>query len=81
NIGVSTAALSSCTGGIFRTARMLYSLAQPRQAPAFFGKASRRGVPRRALILSLLALLLGGVLSYLVPEKVFVWVTSLATFG
>ncbi|MBE0833746.1 amino acid permease, partial [Escherichia coli] len=68
-------------GGIFSTGRMLYSLAQHRQAPAFFGKASRSGVPRRALILSILALLLGVLLNYLVPEKVFVWVTSIATFG
>ncbi len=81
NFVVITAALSSCNGGIFSTGRMLYSLAQHRQAPAFFGKASRSGVPRRALILSILALLLGVLLNYLVPEKVFVWVTSIATFG
>ncbi|MGC3048195.1 amino acid permease, partial [Pseudomonas aeruginosa] len=50
NFVVITAALSSCNGGIFSTGRMLYSLSQHRQAPAFFGNASRSGVPRRALI-------------------------------
>ncbi|KTC33810.1 hypothetical protein AO265_32800 [Pseudomonas sp. ABAC61] len=60
---------------------MLYSLAQNGQAPASFAKTSESGVPRRALLLSIFALLLGVLLNYLVPEKVFVWVTSIATFG
>ncbi|MCT7085287.1 proline-specific permease ProY, partial [Salmonella enterica subsp. enterica serovar Oranienburg] len=46
-----------------------------------FGTTSRNGVPRNALLLSIAALLLGVLLNYLVPEKVFVWVTSIATFG
>lgn len=81
NFVVITAALSSCNGGIFSTGRMLYSLAQHGQAPAVFAKTSRGGVPRNALILSIVALLFGVLLNYLVPEKVFTWVTSIATFG
>lgn len=80
NFVVITAALSSCNGGIFSTGRMLYSLAQQGQAPRAFAVTSN-GVPRRALLLSGAALLLGVLLNYLVPEKVFVWVTSIATFG
>ncbi|SDN94596.1 amino acid permease [Pseudomonas jinjuensis] len=81
NFVVITAALSSCNGGIFSTGRMLYSLAQHGQAPKAFAKTSKNGVPRNALILSIVALLGGVVLNYLVPEKVFTWVTSIATFG
>ena len=81
NFVVITAALSSCNGGIFSTGRMLYSLAQNGQAPATFGTTSSNGVPRRALLLSIFVLLLGVLLNYMVPEKVFVWVTSIATFG
>lgn len=81
NFVVITAALSSCNGGIFSTGRMLYSLAQHGQAPAVFAKTSKGGVPRNALLLSITALLLGVLLNYLVPEKVFTWVTSIATFG
>ncbi|KAF1070572.1 MAG: Proline-specific permease ProY [Pseudomonas citronellolis] len=81
NFVVITAALSSCNGGIFSTGRMLYSLAQHGQAPAVFARTSRGGVPRNALLLSIVALLLGVLLNYLVPEKVFTWVTSIATFG
>ncbi len=80
NFVVITAALSSCNGGIFSTGRMLYSLAQQGQAPRAFAETSN-GVPRRALLVSCAALLLGVLLNYLVPEKVFVWVTSIATFG
>ncbi|MCY1289838.1 Proline-specific permease ProY [compost metagenome] len=80
NFVVITAALSSCNGGIFSTGRMLYSLAQQGQAPRAFAVTSN-GVPRRALLVSGVALLLGVLANYLVPEKVFVWVTSIATFG
>ena len=81
NFVVITAALSSCNGGIFSTGRMLYSLAQNGQAPANFATTSKNGVPRQALLLSIGALLLGVLLNYLAPEKVFVWVTAIATFG
>ena len=81
NFVVLTAALSSCSGGIFSTGRMLYNLAQQGQAPRAFAATSRSGVPRRALLVSVVALLIGVLLNYLVPEKVFVWVTSISTFG
>ncbi|MGH8561550.1 MAG: amino acid permease [Nevskiales bacterium] len=81
NFVVLTAALSSCNGGIFSTGRMLYNLAQQGQAPRAFAATSRSGVPRRALLVSVVALLIGVLLNYLVPEKVFVWVTSISTFG
>ena len=57
-----------------------YSLAQQGQAPRAFAVTSG-GVPRRALLVSVVALLIGVLLNYLVPEQVFVWVTSIATFG
>ena len=81
NFVVLTAALSSCNGGIFSTGRMLYNLAQQGQAPRAFAVVDRNGVPRRALLVSIAALLCGVLLNYLVPEKVFVWVTSISTFG
>ncbi len=81
NFVVLTAALSSCNGGIYSTGRMLYNLAQQGQAPRMFAVTSRGGAPHRAVRLSIAALLLGVLLNYLVPAKVFVWVTSIATFG
>lgn len=81
NFVVLTAALSSCNGGIYSTGRMLYNLAQQGQAPQAFALTSREGIPHRAVQVSIVALLLGVLLNYLVPAKVFVWVTSIATFS
>jgi AAT family amino acid transporter len=81
NFVVLTAALSSCNGGIYSTGRMLYNLAQQGQAPRAFAMTSREGIPHRAVQVSIAALLLGVLLNYLVPAKVFVWVTSIATFS
>lgn len=81
NFVVLTAALSSCNGGIYSTGRMLYNLAEQGQAPRLFAITSPSGVPRRAIQVSIIALLFGVLLNYLVPAKVFVWVTSIATFG
>ncbi|GGB71552.1 amino acid permease [Fictibacillus barbaricus] len=81
NFVVLTAALSSCNSGIFSTGRMLFNLAEQKQAPAKLNKISNSGVPSVAVLVSAAALLIGVVLNYLVPEKVFVWVTSISTFG
>ncbi|QRX84171.1 amino acid permease [Glaciimonas sp. PAMC28666] len=81
NFVVLTAALSSCNGGIFSTGRMLFNLAQQGHAPRAFATTSANGVPRWAVLTSVIALLFGVLLNYLVPEKVFMWVTSISTFG
>jgi AAT family amino acid transporter len=60
---------------------MLFNLAQHGEAPQSFGKVTKSGVPGFAVIASATALLIGVVLNYLVPAKVFTWVTSIATFG
>ncbi|HEY9577277.1 MAG TPA: amino acid permease [Pseudobacillus sp.] len=81
NFVVLTAALSSCNSGIFSTGRMLFNLADQGQASPTFKKIGKTGVPSRAILVSAGALLIGVVLNYFVPEKVFVWVTSISTFG
>ncbi|PUA38439.1 amino acid permease [Paenibacillus elgii] len=81
NFVVLTAALSSCNSGIFSNGRMLYNLAQQGEAPASFEKVSRSGVPARAIVVSAFFLLIGVVLNYVVPEKAFTMVTSIATFA
>ncbi|HMV39382.1 amino acid permease [Plasticicumulans sp.] len=81
NFVVLTAALSSCNSGIYSTGRMLFNLAEQGQALPVFGRVSRGGVPVWAILGSSAMLLIGVLLNYLVPEKVFVWVTSISTFG
>jgi len=80
NFVVLTAALSSCNSGIFSTSRMLFNLAEQQEAPRAFGQLTKRGIPGVALIATALAMLVGVYLNY-VSEKVFQWVTSIATFG
>ncbi|MDP4164248.1 MAG: alanine permease AlaP [Bacillota bacterium] len=81
NFVVLTAALSSCNSGIFSTGRMLYNLAEHGEAPRIFGRLTKNGVPGLAVLASAGALLLGVLLNGIVPEQVFTWVTSIATFG
>ncbi|MEV6612081.1 amino acid permease [Kutzneria sp. NPDC051319] len=45
NAVVLTAALSSCNSGLYSTGRVLRSLADKKEAPAFAGKMSRNHVP------------------------------------
>ena len=81
NFVVITAAASSCNSGVFSTGRMLFTLAQAKQAPACFGKVNGRHIPATAITLSTACMLIGVVLNYLVPEEVFTYVTSVATIG
>ncbi|MFX3625440.1 MAG: alanine permease AlaP [Ectobacillus sp.] len=81
NFVVLTAALSSCNSGIFSTGRMLFNLAEHGEAPKAYSSLTKSGVPGLAILASAAALLIGVVLNYVVPAKVFTWVTSIATFG
>ena len=49
NFVVLTAALSSCNSGIFSTGRMLFNLAEQKQASSCFKKINGAGVPARAI--------------------------------
>ena len=81
NFVVITAAASSCNSGIFSTGRMLYSLARVGQAPRVFGKVSNSRVPAAGVTASAAIMLIGVALNYIVPERVFVYVTSISLVG
>lgn len=78
---VLTAALSSCNSGIFSTGRMLFNLAQQGESPKRFGRTTKNGVPGIAILVSAVVLLFGVYLNYMEADKVFSYVTSVATFG
>jgi AAT family amino acid transporter/D-serine/D-alanine/glycine transporter len=81
NLVVITAALSSCNSGLFSTGRMLHALSQVSQAPSGLGAINRRHLPARAITVSAALMLVGVLLNYLVPDQVFIWVTSIALIG
>lgn len=78
NFVVLTAALSGCNSGMYSCGRMLYALSQNRQLPAFLSKVSASGVPVYGIAVTIICLLVGSCLNYLIPnpEQVFVYVYS-----
>ncbi|PLR34296.1 amino acid permease [Chimaeribacter californicus] len=78
NFVVLTAALSGCNSGMYSCGRMLYALAKNRQLPAFLGRVSKGGVPVYGIAITILCLLAGSCLNYIIPnpEQVFVYVYS-----
>jgi len=81
NFVVLTAALSSCNSGIFTTGRMLYNLSLQNSAPKIFKKLSKSAVPMNGIIFSTLVMLIGVLLNYFIPSKIFTYLASIATFG
>ena len=81
NLVVITAAASSCNSGLFSTGRMLWTLGQRGQAPRVFAALNREHVPAAGIHASAAVMLLGVLLNYLVPERVFTMVTSIALIG
>jgi amino acid transporter, AAT family len=60
---------------------MLWTLGQRGQAPRAFAALNREHVPAAGIHASAAVMLLGVVLNYLVPERVFTMVTSIALIG
>ncbi|MBL1099623.1 amino acid permease [Streptomyces coffeae] len=79
NFVVLTAALSSCNSGMYSTGRMLRDLASNNEAPGVFGKLNSRKTPAVGITVSVALMGIGVILNYIVPEKAFTYVTSVAT--
>ncbi|NUT50904.1 MAG: amino acid permease [Saccharothrix sp.] len=81
NAIVLTAALSSVNSGLYSTGRILRSLAQHGEAPAFVARMSRRHVPYGGILFTSVAYLFGVVLNYLVPKEAFDIAIAIASLG
>lgn len=79
NFVVITAALSSCNAGIFSGGRLLLSLSKNGYAPQKMQKISKSGVPKWAVLTTVLLSCVGTLLNYFVPEKAFLYLTSALT--
>lgn len=71
NFVVLTAALSVYNSGLYCNSRMLYGLAEQRNAPRQLMYTNRRGTPIFAVMLSGLATLTAVILNYYVPKEAF----------
>jgi AAT family amino acid transporter/D-serine/D-alanine/glycine transporter len=81
NFVVITAAASACNSGLYSTGRFLFFLAQRGQAPGALARLSSKHVPVHGVTLSAGVMLIGVALNAIVPEKAFIWVTSIALIG
>ncbi|HET6459909.1 MAG TPA: amino acid permease [Syntrophales bacterium] len=79
NLVVITAALSVYNSMLFSNGRMLYNLARQGDAPVPFARLSASGIPRNGLIFSSLITLIIVAMNFLIPEKVFLIMMSIAS--
>jgi len=71
NFVMLTAVLSAANTGLYSTSRMIYAQALDGKAPRIFATLSRRGVPVRALMFSILFLYVGVVIAFFAKGNTF----------
>jgi amino acid transporter, AAT family len=81
NFVVLTAALSSANANTYITTRMLHALAADGHAPAWLGRLSGGGVPRRAITLSGLGLAIAAYLSVNSANSAYIILFGVSVFG
>ncbi|WP_083959963.1 amino acid permease [Streptoalloteichus hindustanus] len=81
NAVVLTAALSSCNSGLYSTGRILRSLANRGEAPAFTARMSSRHVPYGGILFTAVIYLFGVFLNYWVPKDAFDIAVNVASLG
>ncbi|WP_225639494.1 proline-specific permease ProY [Candidatus Profftia sp. (ex Adelges kitamiensis)] len=82
NLVMIIASLSAINSDIFGVGRMLYGMAQQGNAPKIFLKVSSyNNVPWVTVLVMVLSLLIAVYLNYIMPERVFLLISSLATFA
>jgi L-asparagine transporter-like permease len=78
NLIIISAAFSTMVGSLFSITRVMLSLANDGDAPRMFAQINKRGVPAKALFLGSSGLALCIVLSFLLPNTVYEYVTTAA---
>ena len=81
NFVIITALLSAGNSGLFSCARMLFSLSEEGQAPAYLRRLSGRGIPLIALGVSMIGGLASLISSVAAPETVYLVLVSIAGFA
>ncbi len=81
NFVVLTAALSSANTNLYLTTRMLHSLASHGLAPRWTGRLSATGVPRLALLLSGMGMLIAIVLSWNQSSQAYLVLFGISVFA
>lgn len=81
NIVILTS-LSSCANSVVYVAsRMIMALSQEGKAPKVFSRVNSRGIPVPAILLTMGVGLVSLATNFASPDKVFVWIVSIAGFN
>ena len=80
NFILLTAALSALNSQVYSSSRMLLSLATNHQAPSIIAYKNKNGIPVAAIAISGIFLLCTAMLSYILPEQIFVYTVSASGF-
>lgn len=76
NFVVLTAVLSCLNSALYANSRMLFGMAKKGDAPKAFLKLSKKGVPIRAILFSTIFSYIAVVISYISPDKVFLFLIN-----
>lgn len=78
NAVILTAVLSAGNSSLYASTRILYAMAKEGQAPKFFGKLNKRGVPVAALIATTLVGMLAFLASAFGDGAIYMWLLNAA---
>lgn len=81
NFIILTAALSAMNSQLYASTRMMFSLSQGNDAPAFLSKLSKKGVPLKALGVSTLGIFLAAAVNALLPGSSYAFMMGISMFG
>lgn len=73
---VLTSVLSCLNSGLYTSSRMIYGMAQKGDAPKFFLKLNRNGVPKYALLSSTVIAYIAAIFNYISPDRVFMFLVN-----
>ena len=76
NAVVLTAVLSALNSGLYASSRMLFALTRRGDAPSGLARLSRKGVPKRAILMGTLFGYGAVVMSYVSPDTVFAFLVN-----
>jgi AAT family amino acid transporter len=80
NFVMLTAVLSAASSGVYATSRMLYSLAQNKEAPQQCCKLTEKGVPIYGTLASVVGLIIGSFIALIWPDRVFQYLMGVPGF-
>lgn len=78
NLIIITAAFSTMVGALYSISSTIVTLAENRDAPAFFKRQNKKGVPIGALTLNGCGIAVAVLVSYFLPDKVYEYLVTAA---